>query len=284
LKDTAVQSHQKHPKGFETIDAYMRRDYPVPAGFADYIYVSQVMQREGISRAIEAHRRAMPYCMGTMFWQYNDCWPVTSWSTTDYYGRPKMLQYALKDLYAPVLVSVTEKNDSLMIYLVNDDTTAHKGVIGFQWMSLDGAPVRTSLTQAYAPAGTSAPAIVFSKKLLLDTLNPANGVLRVVFNFEKGKTAQALHYFVSPKDLQLSADPGLSFDISPATQPGAYSVTLRTIRLAKNVCMSVSDPQATFSDNGFDMLPGEERVIVIHSAKSAEELRKEIQLRTINQL
>ncbi|MDQ3109085.1 MAG: glycoside hydrolase family 2 protein, partial [Bacteroidota bacterium] len=78
LNDSTTRAHQKHPKGFETINDYMARDYAVPAGFSDYVYVSQVVQRDGVTRAIEDHRKAMPYCMGTLFWQYNDCWPVTS--------------------------------------------------------------------------------------------------------------------------------------------------------------------------------------------------------------
>src|SRR5690606_7102848 len=79
LTSDAMKNHQKHPTGFETINEYMQRDYKIPAKFEDYTYVSQLLQARGMKIAIEEHRRAMPYCMGPIYWQLNDCWPVVSW-------------------------------------------------------------------------------------------------------------------------------------------------------------------------------------------------------------
>lgn len=283
LTDPSLRVHQKHPKGFETIDTYLQRDYPATKNFGDYVYLSQVAQRDGISRAIEAHRRARPYCMGSLFWQYNDCWPVTSWSSNDYYGRPKLLQYALKDLYAPVILSITERNDSVLIYLVNDDTLEHDGLLGFQWMGLDGNIVRTSVSPSFVRAGSSRVAVAFSKKMLLDTLAPQKGMLHVAFNYDGGKTISANHYFVPVKDLALAKDPGLIFDVSPGKEADGYrTITLRTVQLAKSVYLSINDPNAIFSDNGFDLLPNEERVVRIKSDLSAEQLKQQLVVRTIN--
>lgn len=282
--DSTVRAHQKHPTGFETIRTYMERDYPVPQNFSDYIYVSQVMQRDAMSRAIEAHRRAMPYCMGTLFWQYNDCWPVTSWSSTDFYQRPKLAQYALKDLYAHVLVSVTERNDSVLIYLVNDDTLDHDGLLGFQWMNFDGMNIRTSASPSFVKAGTSRIVAGFSKTMLLDTLAPEKGLLHVVFNYD-GKVAQTNHYFAADKKLALPSDPGLSYDIDPNRDAdGNWVITIRTVHLAKDVYLFVDEPGASFSDNGFDLLPNEERTIRIRSALTSEALKKLLTIKTMNAL
>jgi len=76
---TAIQNHQKHPTGYQTIQEYMARDYKVPTSLEDFAYVSQLLQAEGMKIALEAHRSARPYCMGSLYWQLNDCWPVTSW-------------------------------------------------------------------------------------------------------------------------------------------------------------------------------------------------------------
>ena len=107
LESESVKTHQKHPTGYKTINEYMTRDYVIPIQFEDYIYVSQLLQAEGMKIAIEAHRTAKPDCMGTLFWQLNDCWPVTSWSSVDYYGRWKAFQYEAKRSFNPILFDRT---------------------------------------------------------------------------------------------------------------------------------------------------------------------------------
>ena len=99
LNSKSVKAHQKHPTGYQTIQTYMERDYKVPTDFRKYNYVSQLLQRDGMKTAIEAHHRAKPYCMGTLYWQLNDCWPVTSWSAIDYTYKPKALYFETKKLF-----------------------------------------------------------------------------------------------------------------------------------------------------------------------------------------
>jgi len=95
-KSPELKAHQKHPTGYETIETYLIRDYPKPEKLKDWIYLSQLNQARGIGMAIAAQRKAAPHCMGTLFWQWNDCWPVSSWSAIDYYGKPKALYEHLK--------------------------------------------------------------------------------------------------------------------------------------------------------------------------------------------
>jgi beta-mannosidase len=105
LGSAVMKAHQKHPTGYETIDEYLLRDFRKPKDFESYAYVSQLWQSRSIIKAIEAHRRAKPTCMGTLYWQLNDCWPVVSWSSRDYFGKKKALMYALPAAYDLVLVS-----------------------------------------------------------------------------------------------------------------------------------------------------------------------------------
>ena len=92
-----------------------------PKDFESYVYVSQVLQAEGVKVAMEAHRRAMPYCMGSLYWQIDDCWPVASWSSIDYYGRWKALHYTAKNSYAPILISACTQRMMLkfILYQIN---------------------------------------------------------------------------------------------------------------------------------------------------------------------
>ena len=102
----AMTHHQRHPTGTATLNTYMGRDYPPAADPRQYAYLTQLLQQRAMEAAIKAHRSAKPYCMGTLFWQWNDAWPGISWSAVDYFGRPKALYHRLKSHYQPVWVGI----------------------------------------------------------------------------------------------------------------------------------------------------------------------------------
>lgn len=112
-----IASHQKHARGTRQIDDFIQRYYPnaQPKDFEEYVHLSQLSQAYGMEIAIEAHRTAKPYNMGTLYWQLNDAWPVTSWSSIDYYGNPKVFHERLKTLYAPVLLSLDKKDYGVFV-------------------------------------------------------------------------------------------------------------------------------------------------------------------------
>ncbi len=112
-----IAAHQKHARGTRQIDDFIKRYFPdiQPKDFEEYVYLSQLSQAYGMEIAIEAHRTAKPYNMGTLYWQLNDAWPVTSWSSIDYYGHPKVLQERLKTLFAPVLLSIYQKDYGVFV-------------------------------------------------------------------------------------------------------------------------------------------------------------------------
>ena len=112
-----IAAHQKHARGTRQIDDFIQRYYPdaQPKDFEEYVHLSQLSQAYGMEIAIEAHRTAKPYNMGTLYWQLNDAWPVTSWSSIDYYGNPKVFHERLKTLYAPVLLSLDRKDYGVFV-------------------------------------------------------------------------------------------------------------------------------------------------------------------------
>lgn len=157
LNSVALKSHQKHPTGFQLINDYMQRDFNVPDDFQEYISTSQKLQTYGYKIAIEAHRRAKPYCMGTMYWQLNDCWPAVSWSSIDYFGRYKDIIYKLKDLYADILVSPVIENDSLKIYIVSDRQTNSDGKLFLELINdISGDTLWTNVSDVSLPDNSSA--------------------------------------------------------------------------------------------------------------------------------
>ena len=138
-----IAAHQKHARGTRQIDDFIQRYYPdaQPKDFEEYVHLSQLSQAYGMEIAIEAHRTAKPYNMGTLYWQLNDAWPVTSWSSIDYYGNPKVLQERLKTLYAPVLLSLDRKDYGVFVtsdLLRNIDGTLTVMVCDFEDLKHDG--------------------------------------------------------------------------------------------------------------------------------------------------
>ena len=101
----------------------MNREYNLPSKFKYFLYASQILQAEGMRIGLEAHLRNQPYCMGALYWQLNDCWPAVSWSSIDYYGNWKALHYTVKDVFAPISISIEKnKNKNFNIWVISDTT------------------------------------------------------------------------------------------------------------------------------------------------------------------
>lgn len=246
LDSEAVKNHQKHPTGYQTISEYMARDYKVPQSFEDFIYVSQLLQAEGMKTAIEAHRRAKPNCMGSLYWQLNDCWPVTSWSSVDYFGRWKALHYQVKKSFENVLVSVDEADGNVRIHIINDELKAYKGMLRCTVTDFTGKQVYEK-TQTVNIGENSAK--IYLEVPVAQWKERASGLLLSATFESEGRQLQALHYFVKHKELQLKK-PKISIRYIDDT-----TLEITSDVLAKNVMLS-SD-KIHFSDNYFDILPGQ---------------------------
>jgi len=271
LNSPVMRAHQKHPTGYETIQTYMEREYKQPKDFESYVYVSQLLQAYGIKRAIEAERRAKLYCMGTMYWQLNDCWPGVTWSGIDYYGRWKAMQYFVKEAYKDILVSVKEENDSIKVYIINDRMESVKGNLLLGLFDIEGTNELDIIhSKDINLRGKHIPFLVFdntvispnsseviytcSKKDLFSNYSPNKIVFTLNFSDENDNTYKNLYYFVSPKDLALF-NPEMSYYLDSTTD----ELVLTTKNLAKNVHITIDDESAPLNleNNYFDMLPGE---------------------------
>jgi beta-mannosidase len=247
----AFKNHQKHPTGFETIKEYMNRDFPVPTSMEKYNYVSQLLQAYGMKIAIEAHRLAKPYCMGSLYWQLNDCWPVTSWSTLDYYGNWKAAHYQVKESFAPILLAVTENADGYSIIGSNDNLEVKEGLVTAKLLDFSGNELWTASKECVlnVERNTTCMQILNTE---LPKFVKEKTVLQIEFTSNQKKTV-AHHYFVKPKELQLE-QPTIEVKIV-----GETLIELKTNTLAKNVYLQAKD--TFFEENYFDLLPGIPKII-----------------------
>lgn len=251
LTSKAVRHHQKHPTGYATIDEYMQRDFWVPADVEKYLYVSQLLQARGMKIAIEAHRLAKPYCMGSLYWQLNDCWPVTSWSSIDYLGQWKASHYQVKESFTPVFLAVTQNETGISIHGHTDTLEENAGIltvrlIDFSGIELWKASKECVLDDEKNTALMPIPFTVFPEFV------KEKSVLYIEFTSNHKKTV-AYHYFVKPKELRLEK-PTINVKIVGETLLEVSSNTL-----AKNVFLQATDH--SFGDNFFDVIPGIPRII-----------------------
>ena len=250
INSASVKNHQKHPVGYETIAEYMSRDYIIPEKFEDYIYVSQLLQAKGMQIAIEAHRRNKPYCMGTLFWQLNDCWPVTSWSSIDYYGNRKASYYTVKQKYEPLMISVINENDSIKTYIVNDLDEQINATLEFLILKTDGEVLEKRKLPIILKPLSSILYSVVPKVSLLNNEDPENCILHISLQQNEHLLAENYFNFVSPKSLVLEF-PEFEISFDEITQ----KITISSNVYAKSVYLYTDSGEIKLDDNFFDLLP-----------------------------
>ncbi|MBL7969903.1 MAG: glycoside hydrolase family 2 protein [Prolixibacteraceae bacterium] len=274
-----MKSHQRSSIGNGTIEYYMLQDYKKPKDFASFLYVNHVLQAEGIKFALEGHRRAAPYCMGSLYWQINDCWPVASWSSTDYYQRWKALQYFAKKGFEPVLVSPYKDKDSLKVDIINDHLTEIKGQLIVKVLDFEGKEIRKETRDVTVPANSSdtffaAGASDFLKKI------ETNKQFLAVELLENGKTMSSNTLFFKPIKDMLLPKPEVKYEITPADN--GFEITLSTDKLAKNLFMTIGDEEGFFEDNYFDLIPGNAVKIKLETKISGEKLQEVFAIQTLD--
>lgn len=259
----AFKNHQKHPTGYETINEYMERNYVVPKDFEDYAYVSQLLQARGMKIAIEAHRRAKSYCMGTLYWQFNDCWPVTSWSSLDYYGNWKAFHYQAKRSFENVLLSVEVTDSGIYkFFVINDGMQNYVGELKAEIRNFNGQLLwqRSSYCKSDASSNVSAILLPFPSLKEIDT---QNSYLKMEF-ISGDHHWESNFFFEKPKKLKLSKT---NIQIRTIDE---LTIEISSDVLAKDVFLS-SENDAFFDDNYFDLLPNEKRIVKL--SKAAKEIK-----------
>jgi beta-mannosidase len=261
-------AHQKNTAGNSIIHDYMLRDYSEPRDFASFLYASQVLQAEGIKLGAEHLRRNRPRAMGSLYWQLNDCWPVASWSSLDYYGRWKALHYYARRFYSPLLVSPHAENGSLAVYVVSDKTEATSAELRVRLMDTRGG-VRSDKTQPIQVPALSSQVYLQTPLTELPKADLARTF--VVADLLVGGTpvSRNLIYLVPTKHFAL---PPATVSSELAGSSGACRLRLSSKVLARSVYVSFGALDVQLSDNYVDLLPGEPVEIALKSAAGLDEL------------
>ncbi len=282
IESPIMLAHQRHPRGNQLIREYMLREYPKPKDFESFLYMSQVLQAEGIALGTEHLRRIMPHNMGALYWQINDCWPVASWSSIDYFGRWKALQYYARRFYNDLLISPTVKDGNLQLYVVSDRVNAVPAKIKVTLSSFDGSTLKT-LDRDVTIAPLSSRSYFDSKVSELLEGQDKKSVFLYAQLLVNGKAVSTHDYFFAPfKELAISK-PTITPEVIAAKERGKFRVKLTSDKFAKAVYLAVPDHDGFFADNFFNLAPGREMVVDFRSRKpmTLEEFRKRLQVRSV---
>lgn len=279
IESEVMRSHQRSPIGNSTIAEYLDLYYNKPDNFEDFIYLQQVLQAEGIGMAIEAHRHNMPHTMGTLYWQINDCWPVASWSSTDYYRRWKALHYFVRRTFEAQMLTSKVVDGRLQVSFVNDYRSGIKGVeLTATVMNPRGEVASQRKWQANIEANgvtrvmSEEMSEIFSDKEQFI-------VVRAVSDGEQ--IGESIFYPSKIKEMEL---PMVEPTIEVSVVDGVGEVTISSPVLLKNLWVDFPRQEGFFSDNYFDLLPGERVTITFTPASGLFDASEAIAYKTVNSL
>jgi beta-mannosidase len=281
IRSTVMQAHQKNKGGNERILTYMLREYRQPKDFASFVYLSQVQQAEIIKIGAEHLRRQRPRTMGSLYWQLNDCWPVASWASIDYYGRWKALHYYARRFYDDVLISPFLHDHKVDVYVVSDKLQPLSGTIHTRLLDFSGNVLLDQTKDIQIPAQSNAIYLTFDKADLAAKGDPHRSFL--VFDLEVAgkKVSRNLIFFDAMHSLDLPVMPKIDTTI---TKSGAdYTITLKSAQLARGVYISFGDVDVEASDNYFDLLPGESATVTLKSAAAIDQLKSALKVMSLTE-
>lgn len=253
-----MEQHQKNASGNVLMVRQMLDTFRLPKDFESLVYLSLVLQAEGIRYGVEHWRRHTRRVSGTLYWQLNDCWPVASWSSLDYFGRWKALHYAARRFYAPLMLSIEDAPPKQSIYISSDLMKDWSGQVRWSLVDLDGK----ALTSGEKAASVSVNGVTAVASLdFSDYLNDdSRRELAFVAELWEGEAclARQTAFFVPTKHLLLKAP---QIDSNLSVKDGQLLIELSAMSLARLVECSLTGADVIFSDNYFD-LPAQTTITV----------------------
>ena len=285
-----MENHQKNRAGNQIILDYVSRRYRFPKSQDDLIYLSQLNQAYCMQTGVEHYRRQMPRCMGALYWQLNDCWPVASWSSIEFTGRWKALHYVARRFFAPALVTAHVPGDEgtiignyrrstvreFHLYTVYDAPAPAKGTLRWDLYHMDGYVVEKGRMAVALAPGRSELHKTLDLAKALATHGRDSLILRIALDVKGTRVSEDSVFLTPPRFVSLPR--------------GRTAVQVRLPKPTQAVLTFTSEffqhrfafdlPGASFqaSDNYFDLFPGEAKVVTVDLARPipAAHLRRKL--------
>ncbi len=273
-----MECHQRNAMANGKIMKYVSQMYLYPSTFENLIYISQILQMDAIRYGVEHWRRNRGRCMGTVVWQLNDIWPTASWSSIDYYGRPKALHYGEKRFFSPVMISCEERGEvsersscieepkpielSATLNVANETREDVKGVVMWALRKADASIVKSGNKKVTVPALSS----IWLNKLDFSEYDAFSHYISYSFLVDGEIVSEGTALFAPPKHFEF-VDPNLSYEIL------GNKIIVTSEAFAKGVEIDSDETDLVFDDNYFDMNAGTKEVTVVSGIPKGITLR-----------
>lgn len=280
VDSATVRAHQKFMagEGNQRLLKYIEEEYGTPRDFPAFVYLSQVMQADGIQLAALHHRASRPYTMGSLYWQLNDVWPGASWSSIDYAGRWKALHFHARRFFADQAVAALRDDGVTRISLLNDRQQGLRATWRLRVMDLDGTLRHTRRKTVDVPPLAALEVGRFDDTTLLKGADPTRTVAVVeLLDGARVLSRQAV-YFVAAKDLALAP---VTIDTDLRADGQGYVLRLRAPQWVRALWIAFEGHDATLDDNALDLLPGETVTLHLRSDADLTTLRRSLRLTSL---
>lgn len=261
LTSAVFNAHQKCNSGNMKMAYYITSRFRLPKRFEDYIYLSQICQEECVRDATEHWRRNRGRCNGSVWWQFNDCWPVCSWASVDYYGNYKALQYAARHFNAPVTVSLEDTKEEVKIFCINDTRAAVSACsVQYRLLDFDGNLLTSGNSDVLDLEPLKSKHISTLKVSELQKFGSLQSAVLVVELLQSDHTVLSCRtlLFDAEKNLQL---PKTDVHMAVKIENGQAEYTLTAKKYTRFLQIYSKTNTEPFSDNYFDLLPGVSKTI-----------------------
>ncbi|MFI5844955.1 glycoside hydrolase family 2 protein [Catenuloplanes sp. NPDC051500] len=245
-----IAHHQKAGDGNLKLRRGLDAHLPAPGDFDDWHFLTQVNQARAIALGVEHFRSLRPYCMGTVVWQLNDCWPVTSWAAIDGDGRRKPLWHALKHSYADRLLTIQPRDGVPTLIVVNDGPTPWSGPVSLGRRALTGEHLASAAASFDVPPRSAA-----SVPLPAEVVTPGDAAAELLVASADG-ASRALWFFAEDKDITYPI-PGYDSEVTETEYGYDVTVTARTVLRDLTIFPDRLDPGASVDSALVTLLPGE---------------------------
>ena len=260
-----LEHHNKQVEGTERLIRFIAAHYRIPDSLEDFVMKGQLVQAAALKCAAEHWRRRKYGTAGVLFWQLNDCWPVTSWSVIDSRLRPKAAYYFARRFFSPVLASIRQTGAGLEVWVTSDFPVPIPGTLEVSLVSFGGKTVLKEKNLLRMKSDASA-RIRTVKWRDLRRFELSTHYLLARFAAEDGAVSENRHYFAEPKHTELP-DPGLSWSVA-RTGGMSFVVSVRAKHLARDVSLEVEGADVEFDDNVFDIDGGSVKTVRCRSELS----------------
>ncbi len=275
LLSRVMETHQKCKTGNGKLLRYLSDYYLYPAKFEDLVYATQLLQADAIKYGVEHFRRERGWCMGSTYWQFNDCWPVASWSSVDSFGRYKALHYAAKKFYAPVAMGLFLEKGKLTVNIANETMADFRGSIHLSLRTSDLTVLDEKDRTVEVEALTSEDIFVYK----VPQVDIYDTYLAVDLFDENGELVM--------RQMELMV-PSKYFNWRKPTVTTAFRDTKDGVELevsadvfAKGVCIDFRDFDCVLSDNFFSLTDGKPYRVTLRTDRSARELEEAVTVKTV---